>query len=104
MNDLLQPSGRFGSATGNAALQRNKVLRNTYGLLAITLAFSGLVAQQRVPLPIQHDGGIRLVVLQGELQGTAHAGHVVITERAMLEHRRQGPTPTAASAAIVATP
>ena len=67
-------------------------------------AFSGLVAQQRVPLPIQHDGGIRLVVLQGELQGTAHAGHVVITERAMLEHRRQGPTPTAASAAIVATP
>ena len=37
MNDQLQPSGRFGSATGNAALQRNKVLRNTYGLLALSM-------------------------------------------------------------------
>ena len=37
MNDQLRPSGRFGSATGNAALQRNKVLRNTYGLLALSM-------------------------------------------------------------------
>jgi modulator of FtsH protease len=37
MNDQLQPSERFGSTTGNAALQRNKVLRNTYGLLALSM-------------------------------------------------------------------
>ncbi|MBT9553609.1 MAG: Bax inhibitor-1 family protein [Hydrogenophaga sp.] len=37
MNDHLQPSGRFGSATGDTALQRNKVLRNTYGLLALSM-------------------------------------------------------------------
>jgi modulator of FtsH protease len=37
MNDQLQPSDRFGSTAGNAALQRNKVLRNTYGLLALSM-------------------------------------------------------------------
>ena len=37
MNDQLQPSDRFGSTAGNAALQRNKVLRNTYALLALSM-------------------------------------------------------------------
>lgn len=37
MNDQLQPSDRFGSTAGNSALQRNKVLRNTYALLALSM-------------------------------------------------------------------
>ncbi|MGS5086649.1 Bax inhibitor-1 family protein [Hydrogenophaga sp. A37] len=37
MNDHLQPSGRFGDTASNTALQRNKVLRNTYGLLALSM-------------------------------------------------------------------
>ena len=64
MNDQLQPSGRFGSATGNAALQRNKVLRNTYWLLALSLLPTVLGAWLGVSTGITRSlsGGVGLIV------------------------------------------
>ncbi len=37
MNEQVQTSGRFGTAIGNDSAQRNKVLRNTYWLLALSM-------------------------------------------------------------------
>ena len=37
MNEQMQTGARFGTAIGTAAVQRNKVLRNTYWLLALSM-------------------------------------------------------------------
>jgi hypothetical protein len=54
-------------------------------------ALGSAVAQQRVPLTVQHEGGVGLVVQQRELERAAHAGHVVVAQAALLEHRREAP-------------
>lgn len=50
------------SARGESVLQVNKVLRNTYMLLALTLAFSAAVAGVSMALNLPHPGIILLLV------------------------------------------
>ena len=37
MSDHIQSSGRFGATIAGSAVQRNRVLRNTYALLALSM-------------------------------------------------------------------
>lgn len=50
--------GQFNSTTGTAAVSRtqNRVLRNTYTLLALTLAFSAVTAGIAMSLNLPHPG------------------------------------------------
>ena len=50
------------SARGESVLQVNKVLRNTYMLLALTLAFSAAVAGVSMALNLPHPGILLLLV------------------------------------------
>jgi modulator of FtsH protease len=67
MNEQMQPSGRFGAAVGNAAAQRNKVLRNTYWLLALSMLPTVLGAWIGVATGITASltGGLGLIVFLG---------------------------------------
>ena len=67
MNDHVQTSGRFGAALPSAAAQRNRVLRNTYWLLALSMlptvlgAWVGLATGITASLT----GGLGLIVFLG---------------------------------------
>lgn len=63
MNDQMQTGGRFGTSLSGAA-QRNKVLRNTYGLLALSMLPTVLGAWIGVQTGITASlsGGLGLIV------------------------------------------
>ena len=67
MNQPFDTSGRFGTATTGSALQRNKVLRNTYWLLALSLLPTVLGAWIGVQTGITASltGGLGLIVFLG---------------------------------------
>ncbi len=67
MNQPFDTSGRFGTATSGSALQRNKVLRNTYWLLALSLLPTVLGAWIGVQTGITASlsGGLGLIVFLG---------------------------------------
>ena len=75
MNQPLQPSDRFGSATGQGALQRHRVLRNTYWLLALSLLPTVLGAWLGVATGITASltGGLGLIVFLGGAFGFMYA-------------------------------
>ena len=75
MNEHMQPSGRFGAAVGNAAAQRNKVLRNTYWLLALSMLPTVLGAWIGVQSGITASltGGLGLIVFLGGAFGFMYA-------------------------------
>jgi modulator of FtsH protease len=75
MNEQMQPSGRFGAAVGNAAAQRNKVLRNTYWLLALSMLPTVLGAWIGVQTGITASltGGLGLIVFLGGAFGFMYA-------------------------------
>lgn len=67
MNQPFDTSGRFGSAASGSALQRNKVLRNTYWLLALSMLPTVLGAWIGVQTGITAGltGGLGLIVFLG---------------------------------------
>ena len=67
MNQPFDTSGRFGSAASGSALQRNKVLRNTYWLLALSMLPTVLAAWIGVQTGITASltGGLGLIVFLG---------------------------------------
>ncbi len=67
MNQPFDTSGRFGSAASGSALQRNKVLRNTYWLLALSMLPTVLGAWIGVQTGITASltGGLGLIVFLG---------------------------------------
>lgn len=67
MNQPFDTSGRFGTAASGSALQRNKVLRNTYWLLALSLLPTVLGAWIGVQTGITASltGGLGLIVFLG---------------------------------------
>ena len=67
MNEHIQPSGRFGAAVSNTVAQRNKVLRNTYWLLALSMLPTVLGAWIGVQTGITASltGGLGLIVFLG---------------------------------------
>lgn len=67
MNQPLDTQGRFGSVAYGSAVQRNKVLRNTYWLLALSLLPSVLGAWIGVKTGITAGltGGLGLIVFLG---------------------------------------
>ena len=75
MNQPLQPSDRFGSAAGHGALQRHRVLRNTYWLLALSLLPTVLGAWLGVATGITASltGGLGLIVFLGGAFGFMYA-------------------------------
>jgi modulator of FtsH protease len=75
MNQPLQPSDRFGSAAGQGALQRHRVLRNTYWLLALSLLPTVLGAWLGVATGITASltGGLGLIVFLGGAFGFMYA-------------------------------
>jgi modulator of FtsH protease len=75
MNQPLQPYDRFGSAAGQGALQRHRVLRNTYWLLALSLLPTVLGAWLGVATGITASltGGLGLIVFLGGAFGFMYA-------------------------------
>jgi len=75
MNENIQPSGRFGAAVSNSAAQRNKVLRNTYWLLALSMLPTVLGAWIGVQTGITASlsGGMGLIVFLGGAFGFMYA-------------------------------
>ena len=67
MNQPFDTSGRFGTAASGSALQRNKVLRNTYWLLALSMLPTVLGAWIGVQTGITASltGGLGLIVFLG---------------------------------------
>ncbi|MGI9217045.1 MAG: Bax inhibitor-1/YccA family protein [Hydrogenophaga sp.] len=67
MNQPFDTSGRFGTAASGSALQRNKVLRNTYWLLALSMLPTVLGAWIGVQTGITAGltGGLGLIVFLG---------------------------------------
>jgi modulator of FtsH protease len=67
MNQPFDTSGRFGTAAAGSALQRNKVLRNTYWLLALSLLPTVLGAWIGVQTGITASltGGLGMIVFLG---------------------------------------
>jgi hypothetical protein len=51
-------------------------------------AARALVAHEDVPAPVDHQGGIRLLLAQGELEGAPHLGHLRSVEPALVIDRR----------------
>lgn len=56
------PSGVSGASTSVSVLDSNKVIRNTYMLLSMTLAFAGVIAAASVALKLPHPGIILTLV------------------------------------------
>ena len=50
------PAGHASPIAGGSALQKNKVIRNTYALLSITLVFAALAASASVVMNLPHPG------------------------------------------------
>ena len=75
MNQPFDTSGRFGTAASGSALQRNKVLRNTYWLLALSMLPTVLGAWIGVQTGITAalTGGVGLVVFLGGAFGFMYA-------------------------------
>jgi len=75
MNDQMQPSGPFGAAIGNDSAQRNKVMRNTYWLLALSLLPTVLGAWVGVATGITAGltGFVGLIVFLGGAFGFMYA-------------------------------
>jgi modulator of FtsH protease len=67
MSEQLQPGDRFGTADSTSTLQRNKVLRNTYWLLTLSLLPTVLGAWIGVKTGITQGltGGLGLIVFLG---------------------------------------
>ena len=67
MNQPFESSGRFGTAAGGSTLQRNKVLRNTYWLLALSMLPTVLGAWIGVETGITAGltGGLGMLVFLG---------------------------------------
>lgn len=67
MNQPFDTSGRFGTAASGSALQRNKVLRNTYWLLALSMLPTVLGAWIGVQTGITAGltGGLGMIVFLG---------------------------------------
>ena len=67
MNQPFESSGRFGTAASGSTLQRNKVLRNTYWLLALSMLPTVLGAWIGVQTGITAGltGGLGLIVFLG---------------------------------------
>lgn len=62
MNIRTAEQNTHASVYGNSALDTNKVLRNTYALLALTLCFSALTAGVSMALALPHPGLIITLV------------------------------------------
>jgi modulator of FtsH protease len=75
MNEQMQPSGRFGAVVGSDSAQRNKVLRNTYWLLALSMLPTVLGAWIGVQTGITANlsGGMGLIVFLGGAFGFMYA-------------------------------
>jgi modulator of FtsH protease len=75
MNEQVQTGGRFGTAIGNDSAQRNKVLRNTYWLLALSMLPTVLGAWVGVQTGITAGltGFVGLIVFLGGAFGFMYA-------------------------------
>ena len=75
MNEQMPASGRFGTGFGNTAVQRNKVLRNTYWLLALSMLPTVLGAWVGVQTGITAGltGFVGLIVFLGGAFGFMYA-------------------------------
>ena len=58
----MEHNSMYQTATAGSSLEINKVLRNTYSLLALTLAFSALVAGISMSMGLPHPGLIITLV------------------------------------------